>query len=176
MSTYCVLVVKGGIAVPEQVRVDLGPETLADISTALQAIKTKKMPKLQKEKNFRHTLPLVFFLASCSSSQLNLTVCSGFLPEASYSPTGRDLRHPTWSWEAPPRHLGWEVMILSIAGPISLCTYNAKHVLISCCCRKHPQSSTNKLASSCMGICSVVRRKAGKRDVIPSIKNYMVFG
>lgn len=35
-----------------------GFETLSDTDTALQAI--KKIPKLEKEKNLRHTLPLVF--------------------------------------------------------------------------------------------------------------------
>jgi len=40
-------------------------------------------------------------------------------------------------------------MTLSIAGPKSLCTFNTKQMLISCCCRKHPQSLSNKLATSC---------------------------
>jgi len=105
----------------------------------------KRYLSLQKERNSRHTLLSVFLLASFNSSQLSLSVCSKFLSEASHSPRARTSGTKP-SLDA--RHLVREAVTLSVTEPKSLHTFNAKHVLI-CCCRKHPCSLSDKVATTC---------------------------
>lgn len=155
-----------------------GAETLADISTALQAIKNKRYLSCKRRRIWGTPFPWCFsWLVSTAPGSTFHSALDSFLRHPILPQAGTSGTYPSPErLSVDFRHLGWEVTTLSIAGPISLRTYNAKHMLISCCCRRHPQSSSNKLASSYMWHCSVVRRKAGKRDAIPSILMETVFG